>query len=90
MRNALALMPYATVLLAILLTIGAAAEPIAPGAVMVTDGDTVRANGAAVRLVGLDAPETYRAQWACRRRRLAVAVTQPINSSSVYGYAKIP
>jgi endonuclease YncB( thermonuclease family) len=34
------------------------AEPIAPGAIRVTDGDTIQAHGQAVRLVGFDTPET--------------------------------
>jgi endonuclease YncB( thermonuclease family) len=33
------------------------AEPITPGAITVTDGDTIRAHGRAVRLVGFDTPE---------------------------------
>jgi endonuclease YncB( thermonuclease family) len=35
-----------------------AAEPIAPGAIEVIDGDTIRAHGVVFRLVGLNAPET--------------------------------
>jgi endonuclease YncB( thermonuclease family) len=31
-----------------------AAEPIAPGAIDVIDGDTIRAHGRSVRLVGFD------------------------------------
>ena len=42
----------------LLLALPAAAEPIAPGAVEVMDGDTVRAHGVVYRLIGLDAPET--------------------------------
>jgi endonuclease YncB( thermonuclease family) len=48
-----------TPVLILLLTIGVGiAEPIAPGAIEVIDGDTIRANGRTVRLVGFDAPET--------------------------------
>ena len=35
----------------------ATADPIAPGAIEVIDGDTIRANGRTVRLVGFDTPE---------------------------------
>jgi hypothetical protein len=36
----------------------ALADPIAPGAVRVIDGDTIEAQGRHVRLVGFDAPES--------------------------------
>lgn len=46
----------------------AAAEPIEPGAITVTDGDTIRAHGVAYRLVGFDAPETgWRAKCEAER-----------------------
>ena len=35
----------------------ATADPITPGAIEVIDGDTIRAQGRTVRLVGFDAPE---------------------------------
>ncbi len=35
----------------------AAAEPISPNAIRVVDGDTIRAHGSSVRLVGFDTPE---------------------------------
>jgi endonuclease YncB( thermonuclease family) len=43
----------------LLATIGTViAEPIVPGAIEVIDGDTIRANGRTIRLVGFDAPES--------------------------------
>ncbi len=42
----------------LVLALPAAAEPIAPGAIEVIDGDTIRAHGRSVRLVGFDAPES--------------------------------
>jgi endonuclease YncB( thermonuclease family) len=54
MGQAVAQLLFASCLLA-----GAAcAEPIEPGAIQVIDGDTIRAHGLTVRLVGFDAPET--------------------------------
>jgi len=44
------------ILLVILVDAGPA-EPIGPGAIEVIDGDTIRAHGRTVRLVGFDAPE---------------------------------
>jgi hypothetical protein len=43
------------------------AAPIEPGQVEVLDGDTVRVAGETFRLVGFDAPETYRAQCPSER-----------------------
>jgi endonuclease YncB( thermonuclease family) len=44
------------------------AVPIAPGAIEVIDGDTVRTHGRTVRLVGFDAPESgLRAQCETER-----------------------
>jgi endonuclease YncB( thermonuclease family) len=61
----------------------ACAEPITPGELEVLDGDTIRAHRVTVvRLVGFDAPETYRARCeserakgseAARRLRMLVA-----------------
>jgi endonuclease YncB( thermonuclease family) len=54
-------MPRSQVLAILILiaTVAAgAAEPIAPGAIDVIDGDTIRAHGRSVRLVGFDAPES--------------------------------
>jgi endonuclease YncB( thermonuclease family) len=51
-----------------------AAEPIAPGAIEVIDGDTIRADGRTVRLVGFDAPEAgYHAQCESERTPAAKA-----------------
>lgn len=74
------------VLLAVLLAFafGAAADPIAPGWIEVVDGDTIRVEGESrsVRLVGLNAPETNRAECPAERelgnrasRRLRQIVT---------------
>jgi hypothetical protein len=41
--------------LVLLIPLGSFAEPIVPGAIEVIDGDTVRAYGRIVRLVGFDA-----------------------------------
>jgi endonuclease YncB( thermonuclease family) len=43
------------------------ASPLDPGQVEVVDGDTVRISGETFRLVGFDAPETYRAQCPSER-----------------------
>lgn len=51
-----------------------ATEPIAPGAIDVVDGDTIRAHGRSVRLVGFDAPESgLRAQCETERALAAKA-----------------
>jgi endonuclease YncB( thermonuclease family) len=45
-----------------------AAEPIHPNEIEVVDGDTIRARGVTlVRLVGFDAPETWRAKCPAER-----------------------
>jgi endonuclease YncB( thermonuclease family) len=44
------------------------AAPIEPGQVEVLDGDTIRVAGETFRLVGFDAPETYRAQCPSERQ----------------------
>lgn len=44
------------------ITSPAKAEMVQPSAIYVVDGDTVRFAGDSWRLVGLDTPETYRAQ----------------------------
>jgi endonuclease YncB( thermonuclease family) len=50
------------------------AEPIAPGAIEVIDGDTILAHGRSVRLVGFDAPESgLRAQCESERALAAKA-----------------
>lgn len=51
-------MKTAIVALLLICATAAIAEPIASGAIAVTDGDTIRAHGTAVRLVGFDTPET--------------------------------
>ncbi len=43
------------------------ASPLDPGQVEVLDGDTIRVAGETFRLVGFDAPETYRARCASER-----------------------
>jgi endonuclease YncB( thermonuclease family) len=46
-----------------------AADPISPGRVQVLDGDTIRVDGSRpdVRLVGFNAPETFRAECSAER-----------------------
>ena len=46
---------------------GAAEVRVAPGQIEVTDGNTIRLDGKPVRLVGFDAPETYRAKCPSER-----------------------
>jgi hypothetical protein len=43
------------------------ASPLNPGQIEVLDGDTIRIAGETFRLVGFDAPETYRAQCPSER-----------------------
>ena len=43
------------------------AEPINSGQIEIVDGDTISTNGIVYRLVGFDAPETYRAQCQSER-----------------------
>ena len=43
------------------------ADAVDPHGVQVVDGDTVRVEGQPYRLVGFDAPETYRAQCSSER-----------------------
>jgi endonuclease YncB( thermonuclease family) len=43
------------------------ASPLNPGQIEVVDGDTIRVAGETFRLVGFDAPETYRAQCPSER-----------------------
>jgi len=53
---------------ALLLTTEVAhASPIEPGQINLIDGDTIRVAGETFRLVGFDAPETYRAQCPAER-----------------------
>jgi endonuclease YncB( thermonuclease family) len=47
----------------------AAADPIAPADIQVTDGDTVRAHGKTYRLVGFDTPEIAR-RAQCNAERI--------------------
>src|SRR5918993_2717155 len=59
---------------AVALALGAAtsaqADPIAPSAIRITDGDTIRAHGHAYRLVGFDTPEiNSRRREVCDRER---------------------
>jgi hypothetical protein len=64
------------VLLAALVTVGTA-DPIAPGAIEVIDGDTIRAHGRTVRLVGFDAPESgLRARCESERALAAKATSR--------------
>jgi endonuclease YncB( thermonuclease family) len=66
-----------------------AAEPIAPGAIEVIDGDTIRAHGRSVRLVGFDAPESgFRAQCESERALAAKAtfrLRQLVSAGGVFG-----
>jgi endonuclease YncB( thermonuclease family) len=55
-----------TLILAFVASI-ANASPLDPGQVEVLDGDTIRVAGETFRLVGFDAPETYRARCASER-----------------------
>ena len=55
-----------TLILAFVTSI-ANASPLSSGQVEVLDGDTIRIAGETFRLVGFDAPETYRAQCASER-----------------------
>lgn len=48
--------------LSLLLALPAIAEPVEPGAIAVVDGDTLQLHGRSVRLVGFDAPETWKAR----------------------------
>jgi endonuclease YncB( thermonuclease family) len=60
-----------TLRLALVLSFVAAvanAAPIEPSRVEVLDGDTIRVAGETFRLVGFDAPETYRAQCPSERQ----------------------
>src|SRR5262245_45904762 len=50
-----------------LVTSAAMASPVEPGQIDVVDGDTIRIAGETFRLVGFDAPETYRAQCPSER-----------------------
>src|SRR5437588_8011610 len=68
-------MTRAAAILILIATVAASfAEPIAPGAIEVIDGDTIRAHGRSVRLVGFDAPESgLRAQCESERALAAKA-----------------
>src|SRR5215471_9868882 len=55
-----------TLILAFVASI-ANASPLDPGQIEVLDGDTIRVAGETFRLVGFDAPETYRARCASER-----------------------
>lgn len=48
------------------------ADPIAPSAIEVVDGDTIRARGLTVRLIGFDTPETG-TRAACNEERSMAA-----------------
>jgi endonuclease YncB( thermonuclease family) len=54
-------------LVLILLAAPVQSAPIEPAQVEVLDGDTIRIAGETFRLVGFDAPETYRAQCPAER-----------------------
>jgi endonuclease YncB( thermonuclease family) len=53
----------------------AQAEPIASGAIQVIDGDTIRAGGRLVRLVGFDTPEPESQAHCESERTLAARAT---------------
>jgi len=65
---------------ALLATALARADPIAPGEIDVIDGDTVRARGVVVRLVGLDAPETGARARCESERRLGVEAARRLRA----------
>lgn len=68
-------------LAAMLLALPASAEPIAPGAVEVMVGDTVRAHGVVYRLIGLDAPET-KSRAKCEAERTWVTGRSSVSACS--------
>jgi endonuclease YncB( thermonuclease family) len=64
-------------LLAIVFAAPVLASPIEPGAIEVVDGDTIRAGGRTVRLVGFDTPEMgSRARCESERMLAAAASTR--------------
>jgi hypothetical protein len=64
------------ILMLIATVASSAAEPIAPGAIEVIDGDTIRQHGRSVRLVGFDAPESGLRAQCESERTLAAKATQ--------------
>jgi endonuclease YncB( thermonuclease family) len=50
-----------------IMSAAAGADPVAPAEIQVVDGDTIRVAGETFRLVGFDAPETYRARCPSER-----------------------
>ncbi|WP_454919269.1 thermonuclease family protein [Xanthobacter sediminis] len=62
--------------LAILMAAPASAEPIAPAAVRVIDGDTIAVGAARYRLVGFDAPELHGRSWCRAAEPLALAARE--------------
>jgi endonuclease YncB( thermonuclease family) len=73
--NSITWLRFFAILMLIATLASGAAEPIAPGAIDVIDGDTIRAHGRLVRLVGFDAPESgLRAQCESERALAAQAM----------------
>lgn len=58
---------FATGSACLLLASVAAAEPVGSSEIRVTDGDTILAHGKVYRLVGFNAPETFKARCADER-----------------------
>ena len=58
-----------------------AIDRVIPSHLTVVDGDTVRLAGQAIRLIGFDTPETYRAQCAAERE-LGEAATDRLAQAS--------
>jgi endonuclease YncB( thermonuclease family) len=67
-------------------------QALGSSAISVTDGDTIRLDGRAVRLVGFNSPETYRA--ACEREQqlgdLATRRLQQLVAAGNVDFAAIP
>jgi endonuclease YncB( thermonuclease family) len=76
---------YIAVLVAFCASI-ANASPVDPGQVEVLDGDTIQVAGETFRLVGFDAPETYRARCPSERElgnRATLRVRQLVATGGV-------
>jgi endonuclease YncB( thermonuclease family) len=71
-------MPGLVVLALLLLANAALAQPIAPGEIEVTDGDTIGARAQTYRLVGCDTPEfsSRQRKVTLREKRLALLAAE--------------
>jgi|SRR5262249_49344601 len=67
---------FALMVVLALAPVATLANPIEPGAMEVVDGDTIRAGGRTVRLVGFDAPETGSRARCEFERRLGAAASR--------------